>query len=119
MLEDLLQGIAVPAIQAADPLHVAVKFVDPAGIVSRLLVEVVDVLGDDAVQPAQRLQLGNRLMGGIGAGVLEQIAGEEEAPLLPAGLRTREEFVDGEILRIELASRALPGCGNRGCRIPC
>ncbi len=53
-----------------------------------------------------RFQLGDRLMGGVGTGVLEEIAGEEEAPLLPAGLRTREELIDGKILRIELRPEA-------------
>ena len=52
------------------------------------------------------LQLGDRLMGGVGPGVLEQIAGEEEAPLLPPGLRARQELVDREILRIELRPEA-------------
>ena len=52
------------------------------------------------------LQIGDRLMGGIGPGVLEEIAGEEEAPLLPAGLRARQELVDREILRIEFCPEA-------------
>ncbi len=69
-------------------------------------MEGVDVLGDDAFQTAQRLKFGNGLMGGIGTGVLEQIAGEKKSPLSMAGLRVRKELVEGEILRIELGPEA-------------
>src|SRR5450759_4405995 len=117
-MENFLQRVAFPAIHAEDPAHVAVELEYLCRIVSRFLVEIVDVLGDDAAYLSQLLQLRDGLMRGVGPGLLEQIAGEEEAPLFPPGLRARQKFIDREILRIEFRPEAAGAAeiGNPGFR---
>jgi hypothetical protein len=117
-VEDFLQGKPLIAVQAADPAHAAVEFVDFFRSIARLLVEVVNVLGDDAVEFPQGLQLGNSSVGGVGVFVFEHAAVHQKAPMLMPRLGTGDVPVNGEILLVE--SRPEPSgtaeIGNPGFR---
>ena len=75
-LRDVLHAIEPPAAGAVVPQHTAVKLQHlPA---ARLLVEAVDVLGDDRLQPPLLLPLGQLPVGRIGLGVRRQHLGAVE-----------------------------------------
>src|SRR5437879_13235587 len=64
--------------------------------------EVVYVLGDAAVEPAEPVQLGQRAMGRIGrCGADQRIGGPPELPVTTPALETAHEVLVGELARIE------------------
>src|SRR5262244_1517542 len=65
-------------------------------------MEVVDVLGDDAIEPAETPQRDEGVVTGIGFGATDhRIDGAAELPVTPApGLGT-DEVLESELARIE------------------
>jgi hypothetical protein len=78
-----------------------VQLEDNFGGVSRFLMQVIDILGDNAVEFAHFLQLRDCQMGAIGFGIGKQPAFQEDFPLFFPGLGIAQELVDRKIFRIE------------------
>ena len=77
------------------------KLEDLFGGIARFLVEVVDVLRDDAVELSELLQLGYGKVGLVGLRVDDEPALDEKPPLLEARLGAREKTVNREFLGVE------------------
>ena len=98
-----LHGVAPAAIQADQPARVAVKLDHLAA--AGLLVQVVDVLGDDRLEPPRRFQGGDAEMGGVGLGAAEEII-ENLLDLQPGLARPGQEIVDLDETGIDAAPQA-------------
>ena len=64
-------GFAPLALQADQPARIAVEL--DHLVAAGSLVQVVDVLGDDRLEPSRRFQGGDPEMGGVGPGAAEEI----------------------------------------------
>ncbi len=84
-------GFAPLAVQADQPLRIAVELDHVAA--ARDLVQVVDVLGDDRLDPAGSFQGGDAEMGGVGPGRSEKIV-EDLLDLQPGFLGLIQEIAD-------------------------
>ncbi len=99
--EEILHGISLEASQALGEVHGAVKLEDFFRGIARLLVQVVDVLSDDAFELSEFLHLGYGKVGLVGLRVDDEPALDEKLPLLEARLGAREKTVDREFLGVE------------------
>ena len=70
---------------------------NPAFSQPRPLVEVVYVLGDDTVQSALPLQLGNGVVGGVGLSLRSKKPLPLQTPVLPPGLWVPDELLVGKV----------------------
>lgn len=113
---DRRELVAGAAGQAARIAPVAVQLDDPVRIDARLLVEVVDVLGDDAGRLAGAHQPGDRAVAAVGFGAGD-VAVDDEFP--PPRLAARV-FGGDEVLEVDrrgLRPDPPTGCGSRGSPI--
>ena len=72
--EEILHGISLKASQAPGEIHGAVKLEDFFGGIARFLVEIVDILRDDAFELSELLQLGYGKVGLVGLRVDDETA---------------------------------------------
>ena len=71
---DLLERIVLMAAQAYRPLRITMQLKDPIIGQACLLVQIVNVLGNDAVQPAQPIKLGDGIVCRVGLGDKVELA---------------------------------------------
>lgn len=94
-----LEGIGGPfatAVETTDAVSGAVELDDAVGSIAGLLVETVDVLGDDMGKEARTFEGDESEMPGIGLGGGELvIAGAAVFPVLASGFGVLQEIADG------------------------
>jgi len=77
------------------------ELVNTSGVTSRPLMEVIDILRDDASQFADLFQPRDGLVGIIWFHLFEESAFRKKCPLPVACLGTREEFVNGKVIGVK------------------
>jgi len=67
----------------------------------RLLVKVIYILGNDAVQPAHLVQLGDGVVGEVGLGPGGQVPLPQHPPLLSPGFGVGNELLVGKVVGVK------------------
>jgi hypothetical protein len=76
------------------------KLQDPILRDSGLLVQVVDILSDDAIQFAQPVEFSDGIVSGIWLGFCKKLTFNGHLPKSFASGRAAEELLNGEVLRV-------------------
>jgi len=91
----LPQGIAGVTIQAHNPVHAAVKLIDLLGIITRFLMKIIDILGDDGRRLAVPVETRQREMPATRPGAGEMLFhGESPPPCFVAHFLICEEVFE-------------------------